>query len=179
MKRVLCTVAVLLVAVSAFAGTAAKMDDMTPQQAWSALTNCPVCSAWMQDPALGPTIQHSIFATKTGYVETMSTADAAMVPSFMKADAECQTRAASIGSMAAEEKAKLCPICSGMMKFMGRSDVTMENFKTDMGVITVASSNTAEGLKALHDYAAMNEAFSQKLSKAGEMMSKDPAKAKM
>lgn len=179
MKRVLCTLAAVLVAVSAFAGTDAKMDTMTPQQAMASMSNCPVCSVWMQDPALGPTIRHSMFATKNGYVEMLSTADAAMIPSFQKADAECEKRAAGIGAMAADQKAKLCPLCSGMVKFMGRSDVTLENFKTDMGVITVASSNTPDGVKALHDYATMNKAFGDKLAQAGEMMSKEPAKAKM
>ncbi len=185
MKRVLCTIAALMVATSAFAGDPAKkmgasMDAMTPDQAMSAMANCPVCSVWMKDPALGPTMRHSVFATKTGYVEMLSTADPAMIPSFEKCAAECETRAHGIANMSKEQKDKLCPLCMGQMKFMGRSDVTVENFKTDSGFVAVASSNTAEGVKALHEYAATSKAFGEKMAQAGEAMGKkEPMKSKM
>ncbi|HEX5132716.1 MAG TPA: hypothetical protein VFX92_09540 [Candidatus Krumholzibacteria bacterium] len=179
MKRVFCTAVALMIATVAFAGTTANLDNMTPQQAMDKMTNCPVCSAFMVDPALGPTIRHSVFATKTGYVETMMTADAGMMPSFKKAEAECERRAGTIPTMTQAEKDKLCPICTGRMAFMGRADAAVENFNTDMGVITVASSNTPEGVKALHDYAATSEHFGGLLAKAGMDMGKEPMKSKM
>jgi hypothetical protein len=179
MKRVLCTVAALMVATAAFAGTAPKMDEMTPEQAMAAMTNCPVCSVWMTDPALGPTIRHNIFATKTGYVEMLSTADAAMVPAFDKCAMECEKRAEGIPAMSKDQKAMLCPLCNGQMAVHGRADVTFENFKTDSGVMTVASSSTPDGVKALHGYAASSKAFGEKMAQAGTAMGKEPMKSKM
>ncbi|MDH4038509.1 MAG: hypothetical protein OEX18_10735 [Candidatus Krumholzibacteria bacterium] len=181
MKRILCTVAALMVATAAFAGTASNssMEDMTPQQAMGAMMNCPVCSVWMSDPALGPTLHHSVFATKTGYIETLYTADAAMIPAFNKCEAECQKRAEGIPGMTKEQKASLCPLCTGQMTFRGRSDVSVEEFQTDNGFIVVGSSNTPDGIKALHNYAASSKAFGEKMSQAGAEMSKEPQKAKM
>jgi hypothetical protein len=168
-----------MVATAAFAGTPAKMGDMTPQQAMASMSNCPVCSVWMTDPALGPTLRHNVFATKTGYVEMLATADAAMVPSFDKCAMECEKRAEGIPSMSKDQKDKLCPLCIGQMTFMGRADVTVENFKTDSGMIAVASASTPEGIKVLHDYAASSKAFGDKMSQAGTEMGKEPAKSKM
>jgi len=179
MKRVLCTVAALTVATIAFAGTESKMETMTPQQAMDKMVNCPVCSAFMVDPALGSTVRHSVYPTKTGYVETLATVDQAMMPSFEKAEAECVKRAGTIPTMAADQKAKLCPLCTGQMKFMDRKDVTVENFKTDVGVVTVASASTPEGVKALHDYATTAQNFGSLVAKAGMEMGKEPMKSKM
>jgi hypothetical protein len=179
MKRILCTVAALMVATMAFAGAESKMGDMTPQQAMDKMTNCPVCSVWMQDPALGPTVRHSVYPTKTGYVETLATVDQAMMPAFQKAEAECDKRAGSIPTMSADQKAKLCPICTGHVKFMDRKDVTVENFKTDVGVVTVASASTPEGVKALHEYAKLSQEYGALMAKAGTDPSKEPMKSKM
>jgi hypothetical protein len=179
MKRVLCTVAMLLIAAPALAGSTSKADDMTPQQAWEKMTNCPVCSVWMTEPALGPTIRHSVNATNAGYVETLMTADEKMVPAFQKTAAECEKRAAGIASMTPEQKDKLCPICVGQVKLMGRSDVTFEHFMTPLGMMTVATSSSTEGKKALHDYAAASKSFGDKMAKAGADMSKEPMKSKM
>jgi hypothetical protein len=179
MKRILCTVAVLMVATSAFAGDMAKIDQMTPEQAWASMTNCPVCSVWMTEPALGPTLRHSVFATKNGYVETLVTADASMMPAFNKCAAECEKRAAGMASMPKDQKDKLCPMCVGQAKFMDRKDVTVEHFKTDTGIIWVASGSAPDGTKALHDYAAASKAFGDKMAQAGEKMSKEPMKSKM
>jgi hypothetical protein len=180
MKRVLCTVAAIMVATTAFAGTASqKGDDVTPQQAMEKMVNCPVCSVWMTEPAVGASIRHSINPTKTGYVETLLTNNESMMPAFAKTAAECEKRAAGIPSMSQDQKDKLCPICIGQMKLMGRSDVTFENFNTPMGVMMVASSNTPEGLKALHDYAAASKRFGEKMAQAGKEMGKEPMKSKM
>ncbi len=179
MKRVLCTFAAIMVATMAFAGTESKTDTMTPQQAMDKMMNCPVCSAWMMDPALGPTIRHSVFPTKTGYVETLATVDQSMMPSFEKSEAECMKRAATIPTMAADQKAKLCPLCIGHTKFMDRKDVTVENFNTDVGVVTVASASTPEGVKALHDYAMSAQKFGALVAQASMEMNKGEMKSKM
>lgn len=174
MKRVLCTVALLLMAVSAFAGT-----DMTPQQAMEKMMNCPVCSVWGTDPALGPTLRYDITATKMGFIETLQTSNEAMKPAYDKAAAECQKRAAGIPTMSAEEKAKLCPLCVAHMT-LDRKDVTMDYANTSLGMISVASSSTPEGQKVLHDYAATCKKQSDLMKQAAvEMHKGDVQKAKM
>jgi hypothetical protein len=179
MKRILFTIAAMMVATMAFAGTASKTSDMTPQQAMATMGSCPVCSVWMTEPALGPNIRHSVFATKSGYVETLMTADQSTMPAFEKCAAECEKRAATIPTMAKDQKDKLCPLCSGQMAFMSRTDVTVETFKTEMGLLSVASATTPDGVKALHEYARTSEEFGRLLSKAGAEMSKEPMKSKM
>jgi hypothetical protein len=62
---------------------------------------------------------------------------------------------------------------------MGRKDVAFEGGKTTMGWVTVATASTPEGVKALHDYAAMSKEFSDKLAQAGKEMAKEPMKSKM
>jgi len=130
MKSVVCTVAALMLATAAFAGT---VSDMTPQQAMEKAMNCPVCSAFGADPALGPTLRHDIQSLKAGYVAVFETADEKMVPAFEKAYADCESRCVSIPKMTADQKAKLCDCCNGMAALMGRKDVTFEGGKTAMG----------------------------------------------
>lgn len=174
MKRVLCTVAALMIATAAFAGT-----DLTPQQAWEKTMNCPVCSAWGIDPALGPTLRYTIATTKDGYIEVMETSNEAMKPAFDKAEAECEKRAAGIATMSADEKAKLCPYCVAHMT-IERKDVGFENAKTALGVVNVGESTTPEGVTALHDYAAACQKQSNLMAEyAKTMPSKDVQKAKM
>ncbi len=176
MKRVLCTVAALMIATVAFAGS---VSDMTPQQAMEKAMNCPVCSAFGADPALGPTLRCDTLPTKAGYVEVFGTTDEKMVASFEKAHMECESRCMSIPTMTAEQKAKLCDCCKGMTALMSRKDVSFEGGKTDMGWVTVASASTPDGVKALHDYAAMVQEVSTKLAQAAMEMSKEPMKSKM
>jgi hypothetical protein len=176
MKRVLCTVAAIMLATAAFAG---NVSDLTPQQAMDKAMNCPVCSAFGADPALGPTLRCDIQPTKAGYVQVFGTADEKMVASFEKAHADCESRCMSIPTMTAEQKAKLCDCCNGMTALMSRKDVTFEGGKTTMGWVTVASASTPEGVKALHDYAAMEKEISGKLAQASMEMSKEPVKSKM
>jgi hypothetical protein len=177
MKRILCTVAILMVASMAFAGTASDTSSMTPQQAMAAMANCPVCSVWMTDPALGPNLRHNVFATKDGYVETLMDSDPSTMASFNKCAAECEKRAASVPSMSAEQKAKLCPLCQGHMAFMGVKGVSVENFNADLGLITVGSATTPEGVKAMHEYVTKSHNFGELLSKAE--MGAEPMKSKM
>lgn len=173
MKRVLCTVAALMIATTAFA------SDLTPQQAWEKTMNCPVCSAFGMDPALGPTLRYTIATTKTGYIEVMETSNEAMKPSFDKAEAECEKRAAGIATMSADEKAKLCPYCVAHMT-IDRKDVSFDNAKTALGVVNVGVSNTPDGVKALHDYAAACQQQSNLMAEyAKTMPAKDVQKAKM
>lgn len=173
MKRVLCTVAMLMLATAAFAG------DMTPQQAMEKVMNCPVCSAWGMDPTVGPTIRYDISTTKTGFIEVMQTSNEAMKPAFDKCAAECEKRAAGIPTMSAEDKAKLCPFCVAHVT-IDRKDVTYENAPTALGMVRVASSTTPEGVKALHDYAATCKKQSEMMHQASMDMQKGQAqKAKM
>lgn len=174
MKRVLCTVAALMVATAVFAGT-----DLTPQQAWEKTMNCPVCSAWGVDPALGPTLRYTIATTKDGFIEVMETSNEAMKPAFDKAEADCEKRAAGIATMSADEKAKLCPFCTAHMT-IDRKDVSFDNANTALGVVNVGESTTPDGLKALHDYAAACQKQSDLMQQASkEMQSKEVQKAKM
>ena len=174
MKRMVCTVAALLIATAAFAGS-----DMTPQQAMEKMMNCPVCSAWSSDPALGPTLRYDIVSTKMGFIEALQTSNEAMKPAFDKCEAECEKRAAGIPTMSADEKAKLCPLCVAHMSIM-RKDVTFEQANTSLGMINVAISLTPEGIKALHEYAATCKKQSELMHQAGMEMQKGQAqKAKM
>ena len=179
MKRVLCTVAAIMLATTAFAGTGSKTDDMTPQQAMEKMTNCPVCSVWMADPALGASIRHGVGATKSGYAEVLMTNNESMMPAFMKTAAECEKRAAGIPTMAQDQKDKLCPMCVGHMTLMGRDDVTFENIPTPMGIMMVGTASTPDGVKAMHDYAASSKAFGDKMAQAGMEKAKEPMKSKM
>jgi hypothetical protein len=174
MKRVLCTVAALMIATVAFAGS-----DLTPQQAMDKAMNCPVCAAWGVEPALGPTIRYDIATTKTGFIEVMQTSNEAMKPAFDKAEADCEKRAAGIATMSADEKAKLCPFCVAHMA-IDRKDVAFDNANTALGVVRVASSSTPEGIKALHDYAAACQKQSDLMHEAAKSMPpKEVQKAKM
>ena len=174
MKRVLCTVAVMMIATAAFAGT-----DLTPQQAWDKMINCPVCSVWNQDPALGPTLRYEIQNTKNGFIEVMQTADENMKPAFDKAAAECEKRAATIPTMTAEEKAKLCPFCVAHMSLI-RKDLAFDDVKTSNGMVKVASSATPDGINALHEYAAACAKQSALIEQASkDMQAQGVQKAKM
>ena len=174
MKRVLCTVAVLMIAVAAFAGT-----DMTPQQAMEKMMGCPVCSAWGVEPALGPTLRYDISTTKTGFIEVLQTSNEAMKPAYDTASAECHKRAEGIPTMSAEDKAKLCPMCVAHMT-LDRKDVAFEHANTSLGMVMVASSTTPEGVKALHDYAATAKAQCDLMKQASmEMQKGQVQKAKM
>jgi len=173
MKRVLCIMAVLMLAAVAFAGA----GTMTPQQAMQATMNCPVCSAWT--PEVSQNIRYDIFTTKTGYVESFSNADESMSDAFNKCAADCEKRAAMIPTMSAADKAKLCPMCQARMALMGSKDVSMETFKTHDGMITVGTTANAAGMKAAQDYASamkaqadLMEAAAKEMGKPGEMKSK-------
>lgn len=174
MKRVLCTVAMLVLATAAFAGS-----ELTPQQAMEKAMNCPVCSAWGVEPALGPTIRYNVATTKTGFIEVMQTSNEAMKPAFDKAAAECEKRAAGIATMSADEKAKLCPFCVAHMT-IDRKDVTFDDAQTALGMVRVASSTTPEGTKALHAYAAACQKQSDLMHEASKAMQQGQVqKAKM
>jgi hypothetical protein len=176
MKRVLCTLAALMVAAAAFAGTT---SDMTPQQAMEKTMNCPVCSAWGVDPTVGPNIRHDISPTKSGYVDVFMSANETMMPAFEKAHNECESRCMNVSKMTAADKAKLCDCCTAMTALMARKDVSFEESKTAMGWVTVASATTPEGVKALHDYASLSKHVTDLLMQAGADMNKEPMKSKM
>jgi len=177
MKSILCTVAALMVASAAFAGS----GEMTPQQAMEKMMNCPVCSVWNTEPTLGPTMRYSITPTKTGYVESLVTADESMKPAFDKCAAECEKRAAGIPSMSDEDKGKLCAFCIGQVKLMGNKDVTVEHVSTPMGLVMVATATTPAGVQAAHEYAANAKKQSDLMQQAAHEMhgKKEVMKGKM
>lgn len=172
MKRVLCTVAVLMLVSLAYAGT------LTPQQAMQATMNCPVCSAWT--PEVSKNIRYDVFATKNGYVESFSNADESMQAAFDKCAATCEQRVSTIPTMTAEQKAKLCPFCQARMALLSSKDVTIETYKTHDGFISVATTATPAGMKATQQYATAMKAQSDLLEAAAKEMGKPEAvKAKM
>jgi hypothetical protein len=85
-----------------------------------------------------------------------------------------------IPSMTQAQKDALCPFCIGHMKMMDRKDLTFETAKTPMGWVTVASSSSPEGVKALQTYASAAKHHSDLLQAAGkEMGNKEVMKSKM
>jgi hypothetical protein len=173
MKRVLCTVAFLLIATAVFAG------DLTPQQAMEKTMNCPVCSVWGKDPAVSSNIRYDITPTKNGFIETFLIADEKLMPQAEKLEAECEQRAAGIPTMSAADKAKLCPFCVAHMT-IDRKDITFNDAKTHLGWVRVASSSTPDGTKALTDYAAACQKQSSLMEQAAmEMQKQGVQKAKM
>jgi hypothetical protein len=147
MMRVLCTVAVLMIATAAFAGSA-----LTPQQAMEMTMNCPVCSAWTPD--VSKNIRYDVFVTKTGAVESFMNADESTAEAFNKCATECERRAATIPTMSADQKAKLCPFCTAHAGIVGKPDVTMENFQAHNGWVTVTTYTSPAGQKLVTEYAA-------------------------
>jgi len=171
MKRVLlCTVAVLMLASIAFAA-----GEMTPQQAMEKVMNCPVCSAW-NPVALN--IRYDIFTTKTGTIETFMNAGADQA-AWDAASADCEKRMATVPTMTAEQKAKLCPFCMAHMNLTSAKDVTIQNYKAHTGYVTTATWNTPAGQKAVTDYATSMKSTSQMLETAAKDMKPADMKGKM
>jgi len=171
MKRVLlCTVAVLMLASIAFAAS-----EMTPQQAMEKVMNCPVCSAW--NP-VAQNIRYDIFTTKTGTIETFMNAGADQA-AWDAASADCEKRMATVPTMTAEQKAKLCPFCMAHMNLTNAKDVTIQNYKAHTGYVTTATWNTPAGQKAVTDYATSMKSTSQMLETAAKDMKPADMKGKM
>jgi len=171
MKRVLlCTVAVLMLASIAFAA-----GEMTPQQAMEKVMNCPVCSAW--NP-VAQNIRYDIVTTKTGTIETFMNAGADQA-AWDAASADCEKRMATVPTMTAEQKAKLCPFCMAHMNLTNAKDVTIQNYKAHTGYVTTATWNTPAGQKAVTDYATSMKSTSQMLETAAKDMKPADMKGKM
>jgi hypothetical protein len=171
MKRVLlCTVAVLMLASVAFAA-----GEMTPQQAMEKVMNCPVCSAW--NP-VAQNIRYDIFTTKNGTVESFMNAGADQA-TWDACSADCSKRMASISTMSADQKAKLCPFCMAHMSLSGQKDVSVQNFQAKTGWISVATASTPAGQKALTDYAMSMKNTSSLLETAAKDMKPAEMKSKM
>jgi len=171
MKRVLLrTVAVLMLTSIAFAA-----GEMTPQQAMEKVMNCPVCSAW--NP-VAQNIRYDIFTTKTGTIETFMNAGADQA-AWDAASADCEKRMATVPTMTAEQKAKLCPFCMAHMNLTNAKDVTIQNYKAHTGYVTTATWNTPAGQKAVTDYATSMKSTSQMLETAAKDMKPADMKGKM
>jgi hypothetical protein len=162
-----------LVATTAFAGSA-----LTPQQAMEKVMNCPVCSAWTPD--VSQNIRYDVFTTKTGYVESFANANESTMDAFNKCAAECEKRAATIPTMSAEQKAKLCPFCTARMGLMESKDVVLESFKTHCGFVTIASAASPAGNKAAQEYVAAMKMQADLMETAAKEMAKpETMKGKM
>ena len=171
MKRVLlCTAALLVLASLAFAGS-----DMTPQQAMEKVMNCPVCSAW--NP-VAQNIRYDIFTTKTGTIESFMNAGADQA-AWDAASADCEKRMATVPTMAADQKAKLCPFCMAHMNLTSSKDIAIENYQSKTGWITVATATTPEAKKALAEYASSMKNTAQMLETAAKDMKPETMKGKM
>jgi hypothetical protein len=173
MKRVLlCTVAVLMLAGLALAAG----ETMTPQQAMEKVMNCPVCSAW--NP-VAQSIRYDIFTTKTGTIESFMNAGADQA-AWDASAAECEKRMATVPTMAADQKAKLCPFCMAHMNLTSNAkDVSIQNYKAHTGYITVATASTPAGQKALTDYATSMKNTASMLETAAKDMKPAEMKGKM
>ena len=171
MKRVLlCTVAVLMLA-----GIAVAAGEMTPQQAMEKVMKCPVCSAW--NP-VAQNIRYDIFTTKNGTIESFMNAGADPA-AWDAAAADCEKRMATVPTMSADQKAKLCPFCMAHMNLTSSKDVTIQNYKAHTGYITVATWSTPAGQKALTDYATSMKSTSSLLETAAKDMKPADMKGKM
>jgi hypothetical protein len=172
MKRVLlCTVAVLMLASLAFAAG----ETMTPQQAMEKVMNCPVCSAW--NP-VAQNIRYDIFTTKNGTVESFMNAGADQT-AWDACSADCEKRMATVPTMTADQKAKLCPFCMAHMNLTNTKDVSIQNYKAHTGYITVATWTSPAGQKALTDYATSMKSTSEMLETAAKNMKPAEMKGKM
>lgn len=171
MKRVLlCTVAVLMLA-----GIAMAAGEMTPQQAMEKVMNCPVCSAW--NP-VAQNIRYDIFTTKNGTIESFMNAGAD-AEKWDACAADCEKRLATVSSMSADQKAKLCPMCMAHMSLAGQKDVSVQNYKTHTGYITVATWTSPAGQKALNDYTMSMKSTASLLETAAKEMKPETMNSKM
>ncbi|HET6348086.1 MAG TPA: hypothetical protein VFH88_03290 [Candidatus Krumholzibacteria bacterium] len=172
MKRVLlCTIAVLMLA-----GLAVAAGDMTPQQVMDKVMNCPVCSAW--NP-VAQNIRYDIFSTKTGTIESFVNANAAEQDKWDACAVDCEKRMEGVPSMTADQKAMLCPMCQARMGLMSTKDVSVQNFKTHTGFITVSTWTSPAGQKALNEYATSMKNTSEMLEAAAKAMDPGTMKSKM
>jgi hypothetical protein len=106
--------------------------------------------------------------------------DGADATEWDKAAAECEKRMATVPTMSADQKAKLCPFCMAHMTVMDQKDITMENYKTHTGWVTIATSTSPAGQKALNEYAASMKGTSGLLEAAAKDMAKpETMKSKM
>jgi len=95
------------------------------------------------------------------------------------ASADCEKRMATVPTMTAEQKAKLCPFCMAHMNLTSAKDVTIQNYKAHTGYVTTATWNTPAGQKAVTDYATSMKSTSQMLETAAKDMKPADMKGKM
>ncbi|GAB4315234.1 MAG: hypothetical protein Kow0074_02710 [Candidatus Zixiibacteriota bacterium] len=169
MKRI----GLALLAVAALCAVAVA-GDMTPEQAMEKMMKCEACKPMNEYPQLGPNIRFDMIETDDGFVSTFMMADESLMPSYKECEKKCEvTRMAAMKMTDAEAEEKLCPFCLGMRKVMARDDVKVSTHATALGSVTIATASTAEGTKALHDYAKMAEETSSLLAEATMKMMKD------
>ena len=169
-KLAMVTLAIALLFAVAVAG------DMTPEQAMQKMMSCEACKPMSEYPQLGPNIRFDIAQTDNGFVSTFMLADEKLMPAFHECEKKCEeTRKAAMSYTDAEAETKLCPFCQGMRSVMARQDVKVNHFPAALGQICVATSTTAEGTKALHDYATNAKETSDLLTEATMKMMQEGA----
>ncbi|UCG50695.1 MAG: hypothetical protein JSW58_10855 [Candidatus Latescibacterota bacterium] len=158
-------VSVLVVSSLAFAG------EMTPEETMMKMMNCVACKPYGEYPQVMQNIRYDIFDTSNGFVVAFLMANEEHVGDFRACEEKCEAARAEAAKLSAEEKeAQLCPFCVGMFKLKGRDDITFEKFDAQLGQIMVASSNTDEGVKALHAYSDNSRKTNKMLEEAAKKM---------
>jgi hypothetical protein len=140
---------ILIVAV-AFAG------EMTAEQVMQKLMTCPSCRPYMEYPQLGPNMRFDTNRISNGFIASQMVASEKMVPMLRECEKKCEVTYAAAAELSPEEaEAQLCPFCLGIYKLMARGDVEQEKVETSLGHIMLATSDTEDGVKALHAYVDM------------------------
>jgi len=167
MKKILSVVLLLALA----AGSPALATEMTPEEAMQRMMNCVSCRPYMEYPELGSSIRYDIFKTKTGFVSAFMLADESLVPEFRELELKTEASREEAMKIPPSEYGKLlCPFCEGMFALMMRGDVDLEEFRTHMGTVALATSDTKDGIEALHEYAEMAKTTSKLLDEAAAKM---------
>jgi hypothetical protein len=163
MKRVICLlVLALTVPAVALAG------DPTADQMMQRMMNCVICKPYAEHPEMHPSMRVNTLDTENGFMWVMAVADEKHVGTLHQCHEQCSANIEANKNMKpADYATKLCPMCEGMFKLMARGDVKLEEFKTHMGEITLATSATKEGVKALHDFAAESRKMHEMMMKMG------------
>jgi hypothetical protein len=148
--------------------------DMTPEQAMQKMMNCVSCKPMMEYPELGPNIRYDIFDIENGFVSSFVVANEKLMPVLDECSKKCEATYAAAAKMSTEDaKEKLCPFCCGMHGLHARGDVKIQDFKSQMGSVTLVTSDTEEGIKAVHAVAQDFREMNKLLSEAAASMPKE------
>lgn len=166
MKKLIC-----LALVTVFVAPIALAIDMTADEVMAKFMTCISCKPWAEYPELGPNTRYNIFDTDTGFIATFMVSDEKFAPAMKECHEKCLvTRAEAMKLSPEEAKDKLCPFCEGMFKLGARDDVKIKEMDAAMGQVVLVSSDTEEGVKAAHAYAATAREIDALLTEAAPKM---------